>query len=145
MLWNNKMKSILPVISLTIGLFLSLCSCTGPIATVKATCESFQSQHHHTDTVRIDSGGTITVILCSNQSTGFQWNDKANIVDTSIVKQQSHEYKLPDAEQPGTAGTEIWKFKAENPGRTAITFEYSQPWTGGIKNEWTYHLTVNVN
>ena len=45
---------------------------------------------------------------------------------------------------PGTAGQEIWTFKALRPGTSTISMDYSRPWEGGEKGEWTFKLTVVV-
>ena len=44
----------------------------------------------------------------------------------------------------GAAGKEVWTFEAIKKGTTKVRMEYSQPWEGGLKAEWTYTLTVTV-
>jgi inhibitor of cysteine peptidase len=46
---------------------------------------------------------------------------------------------------PGTAGQEVWTFKAFKTGKSTISIEYSRPWEGGEKAAWTFVLTVLVD
>jgi hypothetical protein len=61
---------------------LLMCSCaqtTQPLgleflqdATSELTCEMFQEQPHHSGDIVLGVDGTLTVILCSNPTTGFE-------------------------------------------------------------------------
>jgi len=44
----------------------------------------------------------------------------------------------------GAPGEEVWTFKALKKGTSTIALEYSRPWEGGEKGEWTLNLTVIV-
>ena len=54
-------------------------------------------------------------------------------------------FEEPEGNMLGAAGVEIWTFEAVEKGTTEIQMEYSQPWEGGLKAEWTYTMTVIVN
>jgi inhibitor of cysteine peptidase len=85
------------------------------------------------------------VTLCSNPTTGFQWPEKAQISDTTVLEQKDHKFIGPESEAPpppGTPGQEVWTFKTLKEGSSTIFFEYSRPWEGGEKGEWI--LTVDV-
>ena len=63
----------------------------------------------------------------------------------TVLKQENHEFVGPESEPPpppGTPGQEIWTFEALKQGSSIIYLEYSRPWEGGEKGEWT--LTVDV-
>ena len=60
------------------------------------------------------------------------------------MKQISHKYVPPGTDVPGVAGKEERVFKTLKRGSTSISMEYSQPWEGGIKAEWTFDLNVSV-
>jgi len=45
---------------------------------------------------------------------------------------------------PGTPGKEVWTFKTLKKGTTEVSMEYSRPWEGGEKAEWTFDLVVTV-
>jgi inhibitor of cysteine peptidase len=93
--------------------------------------------------VEIASGGTLTVTLESNQTTGFQWELKS-IGDTSVLQSQGGTYNAPDSDMVGAGGEEVWTFKAVKVGTSSISMEYSQPWDGGTKAAKVFDLTVVV-
>ena len=108
------------------------------------TCNDFTNQKHITDEFELSVGKGVTVILCSNPSTGFQWAEEAQISDPSVIEQVSHQYVAPSGDKPGAAGTEKFAFKALKSGTSTVSLEYSRPWEGGEKAEWTCVLTVTV-
>lgn len=127
-----KVKAITMVTAMTIVIFLLACS-SGPKQTA----------------VEVGAGDTLTVTLCSNPSTGFSWPESAQISDQTIVQQTDHKYVAPETEAGatpvvGAPGTEVWTFKALKKGTSTIYVEYSRPWEGGEKGEWTFRLTVVV-
>ncbi len=118
-------------------------------ASSELTCEMFQEQPHHSGDIVLGVDGTLTVILCSNPTTGFEWLESPQISDTSVLRQETHEFIPPEdlAERPplaGSPGKEVWTFKTLKKGISTISFEYSRPWEGGEKAEWTFELEVHV-
>ena len=63
----------------------------------------------------------------------------------NVVKEEDHDFEEPEEDMPGAAGVEVWTFEAVEKGVTEIQMEYSQPWEGGLKAEWTYTITITVN
>jgi predicted secreted protein len=43
-----------------------------------------------------------------------------------------------------TPGQGVWTFKALKAGESTISLDYSRPWEGGEKGEWTFVLNVVV-
>jgi inhibitor of cysteine peptidase len=117
--------------------------------TLELSCDDFESVSHMTKVIDLVKSGTLTVTLCSNPSTGFQWNADAEISDTSVIKQDSHEFIQPLVETDemitGAPGKEVWVFKALSEGTATISFSYSRPWEGGEKDVWTLDISVTVN
>lgn len=116
---------------------------------VEVSCNEFMSAEHISKEVEVNTGDEFKVILCSNPSTGFQWSESAAIGDTSVIEQTDYRFVSPEEKgkkpaAPGTPGQEMWTFKALTEGTTTISMEYSQPWEGGEKGEWTFNLTVVV-
>jgi inhibitor of cysteine peptidase len=106
-------------------------------------------QKHISREVEVAVDGSLTVTLCSNPTTGFIWSESADISDQTVLEQTGHEFIAPEGEgdeppAPGTTGKEVWIFKALKKGTTEVSMEYSRPWEGGEKGEWTYTLTVVV-
>jgi inhibitor of cysteine peptidase len=109
------------------------------------TCTTFEEQKHVTDEFELQAGKHVTVILCSNPTTGFKWMEEAQISDTSILEQIKHEYIEPSSDKVGAAGTEKFTFHALKQGTATIYLEYSRDWEGGEKAEWTCTVTINVD
>ncbi len=130
---------------MAMSMFLFACSAKGSI---EVTCDDFRDSHHRTDDIEVKAEDEFTITLCSNPTTGYQWSEGADISGDGIVDQAGHEYVAPDEnDQPplvGTAGEEVWTFRALTQGEGTIYVEYGRPWEGGEKAEWTYILTVIV-
>ena len=112
---------------------------------VEVSCNEFMQQQHIIKEVEVPINGFLTVILCSNPTTGFRWSESAQISDQAVLEQIDHVFVPPEAENiVGGAGKEVWTFKALKEGNSTISMEYSRPWEGGEKGEWTFDLTVVV-
>ncbi len=136
------------IISALILLTLSLClaACTPSTGTsIEISCDDFGTQPHMSKQINVTTGNTFTVTLCSNATTGFQWSESAQISDEAVVQQTGHEFVSPENKGlVGAPGEEVWTFKALKKGTSTIALEYSRPWEGGEKGEWTLNLTVIV-
>lgn len=128
-----------------IGIGLGACTST---QTIEISCDAFYENPHRVGEVEVVEGDKFSMSLCSNPSTGFQWSEQASIGDQAVVEQVDHEFLGPPEKDqpppPGTPGTEVWTFHAIASGETTITVEYSRPWEGGEKGEWTYRLAILV-
>ena len=144
-----KSKLILMCVMAAISLCLLACSPAPKQVSVDASCDNFMKLQHISKEVEVAVDGSLTVTLGSNPTTGFLWSESADISDQTVLQQTGHEYITPEGEgdeppAPGTPGQEVWTFKALKKGTTEVSMEYSRPWEGGEKGEWTYTLTVVV-
>ena len=142
-----KLKLILTFTMVAISLYLFACCPAPKQASVEIPCDDFYKQHHISKEVEIPVDGSLTVTLCSNPTTGFLWSESAQISDQAILQQTDHEFISPQHEPPpppGTPSQEVWTFKALKKGSSSISAEYSRPWEGGEKAEWTFVLNVVV-
>ncbi|MFC1933333.1 protease inhibitor I42 family protein [Chloroflexota bacterium] len=145
----SKSKWIIGILSLSL-ISILLVACTAADdqtskACVEITCNEFSNNNHFNQALEVRTGETFEVKLCSNPTTGFQWSEDSQISDMTVLKQENHEFIGPESEPPpppGTPGQEIWTFEALKQGSSIIYLEYSRPWEGGEKSEWT--LTVDV-
>ncbi len=113
--------------------------------TISISIDTFQNQPHIDAVMNAAVGEGLTVTLGSNPTTGFQWSEDAKISDESVIKQVSHKFMGPGIDKPpGTPGEEVWIFEALKKGTTTISMEYSRPWEGGEKAEWTITITANI-
>ena len=140
-----KSKLILICAVLAISLCLFACSPAAKQVSVEASCDDFTALQHISKEVQVGIGDSLTVTLCSNPTTGFQWSESAQISDPSILQQTHHEYVPPEAEGVvGAPGKEVWTFEALQKGTCSVSLEYSRPWEGGEEGAWTFTLTVVV-
>ena len=133
------------LVGLVIMMILVACAaCSQPSsqALVEVSCDEFYSNNHISQVLEVQVGETFTVKLCSNPSTGFQWNYE--MTGDSALKEEDHDFEEPEKDVPGAAGKEVWTFEAVEKGVTAVHMEYSRPWESGKKAEWTYTMTVTV-
>lgn len=144
------MKSKFIVMGVAVVFLLSLVTCSpgSPGASMSmqnvADCDAFMNNNHISSKAEVGVDGVLTIGLCSNPTTGFQWPELAEIGDVLVVEQVDHEFTPPAAGTAGASGKDTWTFKAIKKGTTTISMEYSRPWEGGEKAEWTYVLTVVV-
>jgi inhibitor of cysteine peptidase len=146
----TKMKRKLILMGLAVILTLtavSVTACSNPepgTVTQEVPIDTFMNESDIVGQVEVPVGDTLVLKLGSNVTTGFAWNEEAEISDTSVLKQTGHEYISPETDLVGAAGQEVWTFKALKKGTVTVSVEYSRPWEGGEKAEWTYELTVTV-
>ena len=143
---TRMLSRIFPLMAL---LALLGCSASTPTpapepASVDVPCDDFDEQPEQTREVTVDAGSTLTVALCANPTTGFQW-EEIEIADPDLLKEVSRDYEAPDTDKLGASGREVWTFRALTAGETTLTSTYGQPWEGGTKEHWTFELTLTVD
>ena len=139
-----KLRLITVFALLTMSLWLAACAPGTSATSVEVSCDEFRNQEHMSKQINVADGNTFTVTLCSNATTGFEWSESAQISDTTVIQQTNHEFVAPETSLRGAPGKEVWTFKALKKGTSEISMEYSRPWEGGEKGEWTFNLTVVV-
>jgi predicted secreted protein len=116
--------------------------------TIELSCDDFAAQNNITRDVDIVRPGSLIVSLCSNGTTGYQWDESANISAPSVIEQVSHTFVEPQASggEPviGAAGKDVRVFDSLEAGTATIKIGYSRPWEGGEKDAWTLTLNVTV-
>ena len=139
-----KTKILLIATILVITLLLSSCWVTSRAIGVEISCEDFtENPRSIINEFELEIGDKITVKLCSNPTTGFQW--KYEIIGDNVLKEEDHDFEEREGEGvAGAAGKEVWTFEAVKQGTTEVRMEYSRPWEGGEQAEWTYTFTVTV-
>jgi inhibitor of cysteine peptidase len=139
-----KLRIIPALVLLILSLWLVSCV-PGTVGTsIEVSCDDFGSQPHMSKEINVTAGNSFTVTLCSNPTTGFQWSESAQISEATVVQQLNHKSLPPETELVGAPGKQVWTFKALKEGISTVSLEYSRPWEGGEKGEWTFDLTVVV-
>ena len=144
-----KSKIILACTVVAISMCFLACSTAPKPVSVNVACDEFMKSQHINQEVAVAAGDSFTVTLCSNPSTGFQW-EPAQISDPTVLQEVDHKSIGPSEETggmppaPGTPGQEVWTFQALKAGESTVSIDYSRPWEGGEKGTWTFNLTVVV-
>lgn len=96
-------------------------------------------------TVQVGVGGTVTLTLESNPTTGFSWN-KVEDVDKSILKLEKNDYKqkASPAGMVGVGGRDTIVYRALKAGTAKIDLIYMQPWEPDSTFNTKYTVTVEV-
>ena len=133
------MKARLIFVCLILTLLLSLVACSST-ASRELSVDITRSGKE----VTLATGGTLTVTLESNASTGYSWNENANITDKTVLQQTEHKYQAPATPIAGAGGKEVWTFKALKAGNSMISMEYRGPSDPSATPAKTFTLTVVV-
>ena len=142
------MKTKLMILGAIAILTLITGACSTAIGTPKQTTidvsyDEFAQQKNISKEIAITQGSTLIIELPSNPSTGFSWS-KATISDTDVVKQDDSKYVATEGQVVGAAGQQVWTFASTGKGTSNITMQYSRPWEGREKAEWTFEITIIV-
>jgi predicted secreted protein len=108
------------------------------------SCAEFSENANITETVDVGVYGTVTLILCSNASTGYSWPETAHISNTNVLEQTGYHFEEPGGDLVGAPGRQVWAFTALAVGESTVTLDYSRPWEGEEESLCTFTLTVNV-
>ena len=122
---------------------LSLSSCiTSQDINIEINCDQFNENHHLQNDFKVEIGDKIRTKLCSNPTTGFKWEYETSSIN--VLKLEDYDFEEHEGDVVGAPGIEVWTFEAVAKGTTEVRLEYSRPWEGGEKEEWTYNMTVTV-
>ena len=145
-----KMKLFITLVLAAMASFLFGCTIAPNQVSIEVSCDDFYENQNISDEIEVSSGGTITITLCSNPSTGLQWEPTICCPYLSIFLAEVDHKFIPPEETgnmppaPGTPGKEIWVYKAYNEGSATISLDYRRPGETSERGEWTYKVIVNV-
>jgi predicted secreted protein len=112
---------------------------------VTVTCDQFSKQANIVQDISVKMGSRVTLSLCSNPTTGFQWSEKAQIGNPQVLEQKSYKFEAPASTgMVGVPGNAVWTFEAMGLGTSTVYLEYSRNWQGGEKAVQTFKLNVTV-
>jgi predicted secreted protein len=136
---------ILKIFNIIIVILFCLFACTSKQTSLEVACDQFAGKKHLIWEIKIQRSESFLLTLCSNPTTGFQWVDPAQISNENIITQTSHNIIHSEGDVPGSASKEEWIFKPLNKGKSTLALEYSRPWEGGEKREWSLTVFVDVD
>lgn len=130
-----------------LGLIAVLVSCAGPSSpgrdvVIALEYEDFLKNHDFAGTARIQTGGTLTIKLFSNATTGSLWSDPVLISGLPVLELTGHEYVPPEIPNPGAGGHEVWTYRTRDSGNCRIHADYKR--FSDTTPTWTFSLTVEV-
>jgi inhibitor of cysteine peptidase len=134
------MKARVALVCLTTAVLFSLLACSSSAAPEELSVDIASSGKE----VTLAAGGMLTVTLESNITTGYSWNENANIGDKTVMQQTDHKYQPPATAIPGAGGKEVWTFKALKAGQSTISMEYRRPFDPTAAPAKTFSLTLVV-
>jgi predicted secreted protein len=112
---------------------------------VTVTCDQFSKQANIIQDISVKMGSRVTLSLCSNPTTGFQWSEKAQIGNPQVLEQKSYKFEAPASTgMVGVPGNAVWTLEAMGLGTSTVYLEYSRNWQGGEKAVQTFKLNVTV-
>jgi predicted secreted protein len=145
-----KTKLIITLTLVALSTFLLGCTIAQKQVSIEVSCDDFYKNHHISNEVQVSTGGTITVTLCSDPSTGLQWEPTVCCPLLSIILAEvDHKYIPPEetGNTPpafGATGKEKWIYKAYNKGTATISLDYRRPGESGERGKWTYKVIAHV-
>ena len=95
-------------------------------------------------TLDLDEGDTVRVVLTSNPTTGFMWNQDG-VPDSDVIRLMSSKFlQKPGTERmTGAPGTQEFLYKVVGPGDTGVRLKYCRSWEKK-KPESVFQLRVIV-
>jgi predicted secreted protein len=132
-----------------IGIALvALAACAGGGKRIEISCDDFYADPAQSGRLEMSPGEQFELVLCSNPTTGFQWEDPPAVSAPTVLEQLGMTFEEPGAggqsEWVGAPGMQSWTFEALSAGDAQVSLTYSQPWEGGEKGVWSYTLAVTV-
>ncbi len=128
------MRSILRTIA-TIRL-LAVTACGGAAMTI--------TEAENGQTITVAKGGTLTVTLASNPTTGFQWTvDQPDPSKLKQVGEPAYTSDCPDG-RSGCGGHQTFAFTATGSGQTVLRLIYHRTFEQGKPPAQSFEVIVNI-
>jgi predicted secreted protein len=95
--------------------------------------------------IAIKRGGELKVVLDANITTGFQWQSPTNPTPAmAAIGTPIYVGTAADSQKVGQGGTNIFRFRADNPGHVVLQFDYRRPWETSVAPAKTVRYDVVV-
>ena len=98
------------------------------------------------DTVGLIAGGSTTIALPGNPTTGYSWRlNRAASTNLGVVRIADGGFVRPVGGPPiGAPGEQRFSITAQRPGSAVAVFEYLRPWERGIPPARTRRVRIDV-
>ncbi len=146
------MRGRLIIMAALIAVLLALGACSLALGAsvpkdvkVEVSTDEFASQNSLSRAVTVPVGGTLTIALGANPSTGYAWSEPPTVSNEAVLQQTSNKLLLPEARpMVGEPATQAWTMRALQPGTSTVNMTYGRPWPEGEKGQWTFEVSVTV-
>ena len=101
------------------------------------------NEQHTGQTIELNTGDFLEVMLNGNITTGFNWVPVPQ--NPELLEQVGDVQVTPASDLIGAPGVIVLKFKAIRAGETNLHLDYKQPWDAATAPEQTFDVTVVVN
>ena len=128
----------------TIALLIACSSSLIKESSFNVSCDQLSKESHVAINIEAKEGDLLVLNLCSNPTTGFQWSEVPTISNQNVLKQTYQKFTPPETGKGGASGTEEWGMRILKEGNSTLIWEYSRPWDGGEKAEWSVTATVTA-
>jgi inhibitor of cysteine peptidase len=88
--------------------------------------------------IHVTTDEAFGVVLSGNPTTGYTWHAQ---VDTNFLELLSQEFE-PGAAAIGAGGRELFCFRAQQTGNTAIAFESRRPWASKPGKQRSFQVVI---
>lgn len=95
--------------------------------------------------VHLPEGGSVTIELPCNPSTGYMWTLKGTYDEAVVIMTGDSIEKPENNSKVGAPVKKIISFKAVGNGTAGITYEYRRPWETNKTPDKTFEILINVN
>ena len=110
---------------------------------VAGCCPTAKAYSDPSQAISVDVGQEFVMALDSNPTTGYTWQEKFDASFLELVDSIYEPSSQTKRGLVGAGGTQSFKFKALQKGKTSVTLVYQRPWEKEPLEEKVF--TVNVN
>ncbi len=98
------------------------------------------------DTVGLTAGGSTTIALPGNPTTGYSWRlNRAASTNLGVVRIADAGFMRSVGGPPiGAPGEQRFSITAQRPGSAIAVFEYLRPWERGVPPARTHRVRIEV-
>jgi len=94
-------------------------------------------------TVELEQGGLLEIVLPGNATTGYTWGIMSN--NNAVLQQAGDWAYKPESDLEGAPGTFTFQFQGLAAGTSVLKLGYKQWWDDTMKPDPTFDVTVNVS
>jgi predicted secreted protein len=129
---------------LTVSLAMAGSACNHSSVEEKVKPNVIVTMANHDQSVKVVTGGQVTVKLSWSPGTGYDWVLTKN--DPSLLRQEGEASTEPAKEpMPGAAETRVFHFKALKPGSTALEFHSRRSFEKDAPPQGVFRVQVVIN